>query len=202
MCDLDGQPYCEQEIVVTSGLAIDHWGREIIVPGKTAPLEVPASLVKAHAESHKRKKRREEECCIHVVICYHECLVDPTPVLAGDCGCDPACAPGAIRERYCIEFRPGCAPPIPMVCHFDAASRGTIDYSELVEWVTRERKCLDFRKDPCVPLANIPVDVDSCSCCCEPKDIDITIRPIVFYNRLLFDLLYCLETESPKAEAE
>jgi hypothetical protein len=201
VCGLDVQHHGEQEIVVTPGVAIDRWGREIIVQAKTAPLAIPVDLVKAHAEWHKKKKR-QEECCIHVVICYHECLVDPTPVLAEACGCDPVCAPGAIRERYCIEFRPGCAPPVPMVCHFDAASRGTIDYNELVEWVTRKRRCLDFPKDPCIPLANFPVDVDSCSCCRGPEDIDITIRPIVFYNRLLFDLLYCLETEGAEAETE
>jgi hypothetical protein len=61
---------------------------------------------------------------------------------------------------------------------------------------------LDFPKDPCIPLANFPVDVDSCSCCRGPEDIDITIRPIVFYNRLLFELLYCLETEGAEAETE
>jgi hypothetical protein len=191
----------ENEIVVTPGLAIDRWGREIIVQQNTASIQIPVAVSQQAAE---RSKSKPEECCVQVLICYHECKSEPAPVLASECGCNPTCVPGAISERYRLEFRPGCAPPIEIKCAFpNAASAGNIDYPALAKWVTREKRCLGFMKvkDPCIPLANIPVIEGGSRCRCGPEHIDIGIRPIVFSNRFLFDLLLCLETEQSESEA-
>jgi hypothetical protein len=196
VCGLDVRPAPgnPNAIVVTPGVAIDRWGREIIVMQESAPLEISEHHVRTAID----RCRKPEECCVHLAICYHECLGDPSPVLAGGCGCHAECAPGTILERYCLEVRPGCAPEITLACRFPVvASPGQIDYEELVKWVTREKRCLHLPKDPCIPLANIPVDADRCACKCGPEHIDISIRPIVLSNRLLWDLLLCLELGGP-----
>lgn len=201
VCGLDVHACGKNEISITPGLAIDKWGREILVTEKT-PVVIPDDVVKK-AMNGVNQQSRHQECCVQVLICYHECPADPSPVLTSECGCEPSCAPGAIRERFRIEFKPGCAPPIRVECPFPmAVSPGMIDYKGLAEWVTRARPCFDLAKDPCIPLANIPVDKDKCACHCASEEIDISIRPIVFYNRLLFNLHLCLEAGTTETAAE
>ena len=191
----------ENTVVVEPGVAIDRWGREIIVQEQSAPLKIPHEHVKTVADACKKGSRREE-CCVHVVLCYHECLSDPTPVLAGACGCQPDCVPGTIRERYCLDVRPGCVRPVSLECRLEKVGfTGEIDYSQLARWVTEYKSCLKLPKDPCIPLANIDVDPDECKCKCEDEWIDTSIRPIVFSNRLLWDLLLCLQGGPETMEA-
>src|SRR6266542_73885 len=80
VCGLDVRAESSSQIVVTSGFAIDRWGREIIVPDWTRRLDVPMDLIHKAAQSCAK----EEHPCISVWLCYHECLSDPVPVLAGD----------------------------------------------------------------------------------------------------------------------
>jgi hypothetical protein len=111
--------------------------------------------------------------------------------------------PGTVREQYCLDVRPGCVRPVPLACSLEKVGfSGQIDYTQLVRWVTEYKPCLKLPKEPCIPLANIPVDPDECKCQCEEESIDISIRPIVFSNRLLWDLLLCLESEGTEQEED
>lgn len=184
VCGLDVQWGDDHDqIVVTPGVALDKWGREIIVPEKTAPIPVRSDLA--------RKATETEENYVHVVLCYHECLSDPAPILTGECSDVEPCAPGAIRERYKLDFRPGCAPPITPKCSEPSVLTGSrIDYPELARLVTRGG-CPPLAKDPCIPLANIRTAREGEAHRCDPEDIHIAVRPIVYTNALLFDLLLC-----------
>jgi len=203
VCGLDvvpakGHP---DSIIVKPGFAIDKWGREIIVPQETRPIRIPADVIaKARergdkadqAESYAQRQEKPhhdgDDVCVQVMICYHECETDPAPVLAGDCHGPEVCAPGAIREGYQIKFTHWCDRPNNDQCQIShIVSEGKIDYEALVKWVTRERDCLSMPKDPCIRLAHIHLSEDDRDC--DPDTIDIAVRPIVYANDLLFDIL-------------
>jgi hypothetical protein len=198
VCGLDVVPGPGDTIVVTSGVALDKWGREIVVSHATRPIPYPAETSPAPPESDEQKQGGERRYRhFQVLLCYHECEDDPVPVHVGDCHAQETCIPGTIRERYRVELRPGCAPEITAECCADeVVSGGRIDYGQLARWVTK--RCCDRAKDPCIPLANVRVPVDDDRHHCHPEDIDITVRPIVYSNDVLFELLTCLTGEQPK----
>ena len=188
----------QNQIVVTRGEAIDKWGREIIVPHSTAPIPVPAELWPSQ-EGRATGNETADEVFIHVVICYHECKSDPTPILTGDCDDWGTCAPSTIRERYRIEFRRGKAVPPAIIdeCRIpDVIANGTLDYAALTKCVTRS--CPEFPAEACIPLANIHLAASPEGYTFDQDDIDITVRPIVFTNDLLFILLMSALTENPR----
>lgn len=194
VCGLDVKPVDSPEgaIVITPGFAIDGHGREIIVPEQTEPQTVPEDVL---------ERAKSPECCkgddihVHVVLCYHECLCEPTPVLASDCQGEGHCQPAVVCERYKVEFKPGCAPhPVTEMCIPDCISAGKLDYRCLVKAISK--KCPPCPPNPCIPLANICVDTSSDRCTCMPEEIDISVRPIVYGNDLLFQLLLCATNET------
>ncbi|NLH07104.1 MAG: hypothetical protein GX484_05810 [Chloroflexi bacterium] len=208
----------ENSVVVTRGMAIDKWGRVILVPTESRAITVPEHLLPTtprpteppeEAAPRRRSRRQqqqqqwqepphgEEEDCVHRGICYYACESDPTPVLTSDCESWGTCEAGAIRERYYLEFRKGEVKPpnISIENRFpDVIRDGRLDYEELVRWVTDS--CPDYPKDPCIPLANIHLVVHDDKCRFEEEGIDIAVRPIVYTNDLLFDLLMALLTEN------
>jgi hypothetical protein len=200
-------------LCVTSGVAVDPWGREIIVTADSPAQDLPENgwvdwdeeRDEPHAERYVREryssperqhdpkqeepKEDKEPRAYHVVLCYYECKTNPAPVLAGDCDEEIACAAGTIEERYRIEIRPGHLDPISLWdCHIpDAVTRGDLNYDVLVRWVTDN--CPELPNDPCVPLANLTVWQDEKGAYCEQGDVDITIRQLTLSNRALFYLL-------------
>ena len=197
VCGLDVEASGENAIVIKPGLAIDGAGNEIIVDEPTQPIGIPPDLAPPPARDHDDdddEGQHEGDSHVHVLLCYHECKAEPAPVLAGDCCEQEPCQPGVIRERYKVIFRPGCAPPRPDSCFPDLVSGGEIDHRTLARIVTE--KCPPCPDDPCIPLANIRVGPNSEEHRCHPEEIDIAVRPIVYNNDLLFQLLLCKMTET------
>jgi hypothetical protein len=202
VCGLDVKPgQSPNEIVVTPGVAIDKWGREIIVVNDTQPIAIPGTQIERGAEiQHDRQQQQQYQkkgsedrahAWVQVVICYRECESDPVPVMAGDChACEP-CAPSTIREVYSVEFRPGPAPWPACDCRIpEALGGGGIDHAVLARWVTYN--CPEVAEDPCIPLANIRIIDPDEGHRCDEGNIDIRIRPIVYTNDLLYELLVCM----------
>ena len=73
---------------------------------------------------------------------------------------------------------------------------GRIDYETLVHYVSQG--CSPCPEDPCIPLADVRLGVDQDKHKLVPQDIDITVRPLVYTNDLLFQLILALADESPK----
>ena len=251
VCGL-GLEVCEGEepaIALAPGVAIDRWGREIVVDCASGPIAVPPWLLRGPKEGgggkpgrpnggaggyghpHGGEEEEEEsyggepgrrnrpaeeaygggeerphgrgkrEHGLHVVLCYHECVAEPTAVLAGDCRDEEPCQPGMIRERWALDFRPGCLPPrkvklsIPDVVDAD----GRVDYETLVKAVSEPCPCPD---DPCIPLANLYLDVDESGRCRCRREIDLSVRPIVYTNDLLFQLILSAAVEAPAYRRE
>jgi hypothetical protein len=125
---------------------------------------------------------------LQVRICYLECETDPTPVFAGDCDTAQPCAPGTIRERFKVEFERGRHPyPDPDCLAPDVFPGDRLDYAALARYVTES--CPDVPADPCIVLANIRLAGDRGGHACDRDNIDITVRPIVYGNDLLFKLM-------------
>ncbi len=186
----------ESSVIVTPGLAIDRCGREIIVPKPSAekPLgefkDADEASESAIGQKFYRKDQKGKEDCDdkfkHVVLCYHECESDPAPIQTGDCEAIEKCASGSIRERYKIEIREGRAPK--RLRNFpDVIAGRRISYSAIADVVTRG--CRSLPTDCCIPLANVELLENDC------KRVDIAVRPIVYTNRLLFELLVSLVEE-------
>ena len=214
-------------VYITAGWGIDRWGRDFEVRQDTEPYLLPMDLLERPSrESPQEEKgpaqegrdpgrppedvrqgkwrpdRPTEETWIHVVICYMECLGDPTPVMAGDCDDGQECAPGSIYERFRIEFRPGKVDPFPIWdCQIpDVIERDQLDYPALVNWVTRN--CPELEEDPCLPLANIRIDWVNDEPHCRNDEIDISIRTLVFGGDLLFRLVMSSIIESPRRRSK
>ncbi len=212
VCGLDVQPGPDGKgIVVCPGYAIDKWGREIVVPEQTAPIPIPPGLLPPPGRPNDSQAAPggtpipvapavpaggygqhsgpdPKDRMIRVMLCCHECESDPTPVMAGECGTVEECAPGAIRERYRILFKEGPAPPVHLECRIpDLLYNGRLDYAAVVKWVSES--CPETAADPCIPLANIRLPDGQPAYPGSADRIDITIRPVVYTNDLLFEIL-------------
>ncbi len=205
VCGLDVSPADDGEsVVISPGLAIDAWGREIVVDQESPPIPIPQAVAEAeesgeaacHDCCYECRDQEEHEHWAHLVLCYHECEKEPAPSLAGECG-EP-CQAGAVVERYCAAFQPGCVRGFKdEACIPDFITKGRIDHRALARWVSAE--CPPCPENPCIPLANVHLEVKDDDCPCRPGEIDIAIRPLVWTNDLLFELLWSLMTEKPAA---
>jgi hypothetical protein len=209
VCGLDvrlGEDRCS--VYVTPGVAVDKFGREIIVPADSEALPLPKrqSDEGGGDEPGQYDKREEgrprdhdhdqdgddDKNFVQVTICFKECLTDPQPVVVSDCGCDDSCTASVVRERYKITLKPGKAPDVPTHCRFpDVIAGDHIDYPALARWVTQE--CRRVKGDGCIPLANVRLPRGRGRC--ESGDIDISVRPIVYTNDLLFEIIVGLMNE-------
>jgi hypothetical protein len=117
-------------------------------------------------------------------ICYHECAISPEPALGDDCG-QQSCVASLVQERYKLEWRKGKAPDPPCDdCSSDFWTGDKINRKAVAMRVTKS--CPNVPCDCCLPLANLRLPSADGS---TPPDIDITIRPIVYTNDLLFELI-------------
>jgi hypothetical protein len=176
-----------QQIVVRPGFAIDKWGREIVVPETTRPIAIPPEVA---SEAAEHGTADDPAGLARVLLCYNECESDPTPVLAGDCGTVDECEAGTIRERYRVIVKAGAAPPVHLGCRVpDLIFDDKIDYEALAKWVSGGVP--EVAADPCITLANLRLTADG-GHDCDPKRIDITVRPLVYTNDLLFEIILAL----------
>lgn len=194
-----------KSVIVLPGVAIDRCGHEIVVTRPSKPVELPP--MPAHSSDtedspqyqgkHEQRKYEHHEYCeedyAHVVLCYHECESDPVRAVAGDCESVAHCVPGSVREQYEVTVREGVT--AERKSNFPDVIEGRrISYAAIVDYVTRG--CRALPDDCCVPLADIRLKHTDNGW--EPE-VDIAIRPIVYNNRLLFDLIQSLVN---KEEAE
>jgi hypothetical protein len=188
-----------QTIVVQPGTAIDKCGREILVCAPSDPITLPAPSTPAPASGGTAagavsgtpapNNNSGEHCdgtYVHVSFCYHECPSDPVPTMGGDCDVQGLCSAGSIRERYQIEVGDGKLAPASTSSRIqDVIYNGQLNYGALANYVSSP--CSTRVDDCCIPLANIRIPDTGGSY--DQTDIDITVRPIVYTNDLLYELI-------------
>src|SRR5262245_3361328 len=68
-------------VVIDAGVALDAWGREIVVPALSAAID-PRALTD---DEGKPAGTLEGEGSVTISLCYRACGVDPTPVMVASC---------------------------------------------------------------------------------------------------------------------
>lgn len=197
LCGLDVQPAKQGRAVeVTPGVALDRGGREIVVPRTSEPIELPPRPKDTASQRQYSQANCEPEDYVHLCVYFQQCESDPAPVLVDDCGQATSCSASSVQERYKFVIKECKAPDINLDCGVpDFLLNGRLNYYALVERVTRG--CPELPADLCVPLANIRLpegDEDPP----QASDIDISPRPIVYSNDLLFDMIVALANEAPE----
>ncbi len=195
LCGLDVIPATQgRAVIVTPGAGIDRCGREIIVPRNSDPQPIKAKPPQDQGKTAATEADCDKRDYVNIAICFNQCESDPVPVMVDDCGNPTTCSASSIQERYTLEIREGKAPEVDLASSVpDFMLNGRINYSALVEAVTRG--CPDVPADCCFPLANIhlPNGDDPI----QPSDIDIGIRPIVYSNDMLLDIMLAMAGDLP-----
>ena len=167
-------------LVVGAGLAIDGWGREIIVP-QDIHLS-PLTLTDNGGPPPPNTQAT-------VQICYQECETDFGPALVSEPGCgDGGCEAGTWVESYCVRVVSGAAPPVIQPPCSDAVLADLRAGNLQAAMCGLSQPWSAAPPDPWLALANVTVGatnatltVDSC-----------TPRLIVPTNQLLAQLVSCL----------
>jgi hypothetical protein len=177
-------------IVIQPGIAIDGWGREIVVPALSAPFD-PRALTD---DNGNPAGTQNGSGSVILSLCYRECGIDPAPILAT--GCDPAgsCASSSTREQYFVTVKAGTVVPSPVACSFADVFKPDVNTNQLPDLhaalATRvSQPYIDPAGGGCVVLAlvNLPA-----SGAITASMIDNTVRPVVVSNALLLELIFCL----------
>jgi hypothetical protein len=194
LCGLQVAPTTDgKQVVVGPGVAIDNLGREIIVPSSSQSQSVDPRQPTDFCGRPSGDRITGAEI-VHICLAYHECEAEPVPVLVGECETRAGCANSLIRERYRIIVRKGTPTEINPTCGFQdpfaqpQAGEPSALYSQLVGRISQ--RCAEPQVDPCVVLAQI--NLPEADAEITAGMIDLTFRPVVYSNELLFELLVCL----------
>jgi hypothetical protein len=105
LCGLRVRAQGAGELLVSPGVAVDGLGREIVVTEQVT-IDL-AALV--------RQQTPPSTTGDALVLClgYHECDVEPAPVLVVDCDLREECVPGAVRERFSFTLMDAADAPLP-----------------------------------------------------------------------------------------
>lgn len=174
------------------GVAIDRLGREIIVPAESPPVDPRQPT---DACGRPAGERIESAGTVTLCLAYHECEAEPVPVLVGDCDTERTCAPSAIRERYMVLVREGAPPVIEPACGLPdlftppEGEEGVPNiHPRLAERISQA--CPEVEGEACVVLAR--VDLPAAGEAITADMVNLSVRPAVHSNELLFELLLCL----------
>jgi hypothetical protein len=180
VCGLNLEKTGSNTITVKQGVAIDRYGREIVV-SKDVEID-PRQLTDEDGNPTGDQVANAE---VQICLRYAELLVDPVPVLVPECSTPGDCAPGTICESYCIVVREPQPSLEPLPCDFDF-SAGTLQ-GQLCGRVSEP--CPENNKDTCLSLALVALDGNG-----EIAGLDPCFsRQVVYSNPLLFELILCLE---------
>ncbi len=175
-----------RQVRVGPGVAIDAWGREIVVerPSSGVDPRQPTDDCGAPIGPPVRERGR-----VTLWICYHECEAEPAPVMVSDC--ERSCENGLIRERYRLRVTAGAPRPPGIV----TPEQCTAIFSAAPDEAARRRTAAEVLaglcaepEESCVPLAVLELDADGRVGPIDP----ISVRPVLYSNAVLLDLILCL----------
>jgi len=174
-----------KRVRVLSGVAIDYWGREIIVPQDSQPFDPMQATDDCGRPTGQPITRGR----VTLYLCYHECEAEPAPAMVDECG-DSACENGLVRERYRLRVGEGTPRPPGVITEeqckrIDEAPPAGVDRRTVICQVLGGG--CDAPDDSCIPIATLDIEdgairgIDTC-----------TYRPVVYSNAVLLDLILCL----------
>lgn len=176
---------------VSSGVAIDGHGREIIVPQAVDidPWQVAGTcdvtMVLDPAVTHS----------VYIALCYCERPADFMPALVTDCDTEDPCAPSTVVEGYRLVMIEDTPPAVQLasdaLCEaLNGGSDAADKRQRIVDLLTHTPvDCNGPSDDACVVLATMTLETDG-----SIADFDeVTARSLVCSNELLFELLLCVK---------
>lgn len=187
LCGLEIELTDEGKVWVRPGVAIDPYGREIIVPAPYC-IENPTQPTDRLGRPQGEPLTSGE---LTLCLAYQECDSEPVPVLVGDCDTSEDCAASTVRERYRIYLREGLPETRPG--HINAEECAVIFPENTDEDFDRRATMTDTLGDictepdsECVILGTVLVE-----------DAEVTLdattyRTLTYSNQMLYDLLLCL----------
>ena len=161
------------------GVAIDGWGREIVVS--------EASSFDPHQLTDDEGAPVGDPLAsgtVAVFLAYGEAQTDPVPALAAGYDSPEPCAPSTVREGYRIVVRTA-VPPTPAT----SPDPGPwTDPAALHAWLSDRVGALSSpAMDPAVPLGQVTLDTGTVD--------DATVRPLILSQALLWELITSLAAE-------
>jgi hypothetical protein len=129
LCGLHVRPGDEAgTVIVSPGVAVDGHGREIVVT-ESVTLDLGKLETDEDDETGGGRALAERDPAVEIhasagqpvavrggtVLClsYHECDIEPAPVLVADCDLREDCVPGAVRERFKFTLMSAAHAPLP-----------------------------------------------------------------------------------------
>jgi hypothetical protein len=178
-------------IVVGPGMAVDPWGREIVVSAATSPIN-PFVITDSQGNS---LGSISGPATITLCLAYHECAIEPTPVLVSSCDTNGDCTAGTIAERYRVAVFQGPMSNNPLMCPlpelFSSGSESFYGVPDLrpalTQWITQN--CPDPSGEQCVAIAQVSLPAQGPI---TQQMIDQSFAPFVANNQLLLQLILCL----------
>jgi hypothetical protein len=176
-------------VAIQPGVAIDGWGREIVVPALSIPFD-PRQLT----DDNGNPAGTQSAGPVTVSLCYRECGIDPAPVLVASCSPAGDCAPGGTREQYSVVVKAGTAAPAPVACNFSNLFKPPSGSTQLPDLhAALANRVSQPYADPtgmgCILLAQVNLPASGAI---TAAMIDNTVRPVVVSNPLLLELIFCL----------
>jgi hypothetical protein len=176
-------------VLVGAGLALDGWGRRIIVPDPYAV--VPLELTDNCGMPLPATGPLQDPGPYQVRLCYRQCQSDFAPTLVSDPSCRGCerCEAGTWVESFAVAILPRSAPPASVSCTPSVlASLQAGDINAAIAGLSG--LCPSSPPDPSIPLANLTVTVNADGTL--HGDVSLTPRPMVPTNQDLLALIACL----------
>jgi hypothetical protein len=170
---------------IGAGLAIDGWGRRIVVPDDhdLVPLELTNECGDPEPPANGLPVN------LVVSVCYRECETDFAPALVPEHSCNgnDRCEAGTIFETYAVRVREGTADDAAEAC--TAAVKKHLSAGDLhgALCVLGAAACNEPPADSCVVLANVTLLEDG-----TYRIEQCVPRSVVPTNQVLLQLIACL----------
>jgi len=186
LCGLDARPAGDGGVIVEPGVAIDGRGREIVVAAPYVLADPFALTDECGTPTGETSERGPVVLCLG----YHECEVDPVPVLVADCEVQERCVPGAVRERFRLLIRRPDDDDIRPPGGLTKEQCGAIFGAS--EPATRELLC-QVLSGPCTPARGCCVPIARVTRENDTVVVDRCVaRTTIYSNAALLDLILCL----------
>jgi hypothetical protein len=199
------------QLILQPGVAIDPFGREIIVPaavvidpyhitdacGRTIKAVGDRSMQPAPGSGIASSGVDMGENLVTICLAYHQCETEMVPVLISDCETREGCAPSTIRESFAILVQEGGATSAIPECaipglFIPAENASRVDMVDLFARVLGrvDQACADVGRGACVVLGDVMLPPGGSML--VDADVSYTGRQVVLNNQLLFEMILCL----------
>lgn len=189
LCGL-GLTIKENKVCIAPGVAIDRYGREIIVPHEVC-LD-PWAVTDECGRQGSTPLSKTEEHQVYLCLAYKECQTDFMPVLVTDCNVKEDCLPGTTVESYALLIKEGKVPKpkrMEALCKIlNSEATESVKRTKLCQLLAKETCSTKEESDICVVLGSVTLKSDGTIGKIDP----CSDRTTLVSNERLLDMVLCL----------